>query len=224
MRKTTRKDSIRVAVVDDHPMMRDGMVSAVRAQGDMEVVAQGGSAADAIRIAERHLPDVILVDINMPGGGLEALKVIVERCPAVACIVITVREDEDTVSQALRIGARGYALKGISGEKLAESIRAIHSGEIYITPTLAARLIATDTDRHRPDEGDTQLRLSMLTEREVAILQLIAKGNANKEIGLELDLSEKTIKHYVSNILQKLQVRNRVEAAMLANLGRPKPE
>jgi two-component system, NarL family, nitrate/nitrite response regulator NarL len=215
MSKPSKKDGIRLAVVDDHPLMRKGIVQALSGEADLDVIGEGGSADEAVAIAENLLPDVMLIDINMEGGGLNALKRIAASCPAVACIVITVREDEETVSQALRVGARGYVLKGIGGSDLAKTIRSIHQGEVYITPSLAARLLMIGTTK--PDTGTTgQPRFDVLTAREDEILRLIAKGMINKEIGAALDISEKTVKHYVTNILQKLQVRNRVEAALLA--------
>ena len=194
--------------------MRAGIVQALSREADIEIVAEGQSADEAVEIARKHLPDVMLVDINMPGGGLDALRRISESCPAVACIVITVREDEETVGRALRVGARGYVLKGISGRDLAKTIRSIHQGDVYITPSLATRLLMANTGPAAapPDHK----RLDDLTDREIQILRLIAKGMINKQIGVELDLSEKTVKHYVTNILQKLQVRNRVEAALIA--------
>lgn len=222
MPKKVPSDPIRIGVVDDHPLMRQGIVQALGREPDFMVVAEGQSAADAIGIAERLLPDVMLIDINMPGGGLAALERIAERCPAVACIVITVREDEETVGRALRIGARGYVLKGISGADLARTIRSIQQGEVYITPALAARLLGGPSP-DRSKSGDHGALLDSLTEREVEILNLIAKGMINKQIGGELGLSEKTVKHYVTNILQKLQVSNRVEAALIAQRSRLEP-
>jgi two-component system, NarL family, nitrate/nitrite response regulator NarL len=215
MSKSSKNDGIRLAVVDDHPLMRKGIVQALSGEADLDVIGEGGSADEAVAIAENLLPDVMLIDINMEGGGLNALKRIAASCPAVACIVITVREDEETVSHALRVGARGYVLKGIGGSDLAKTIRSIHQGEVYITPSLAARLLRIGTTK--PDIGAPgQPRFDVLTAREDEILRLIAKGMINKEIGAALDISEKTVKHYVTNILQKLQVRNRVEAALLA--------
>jgi two-component system, NarL family, nitrate/nitrite response regulator NarL len=215
MAKPSKNDAIRVAIIDDHPLMRKGIVQALCSEPDLDIVGEGGSADDAVALAERLLPDVMLIDINMEGGGLNALKRIANSCPAVACIVITVREDEETVSQALRVGARGYMLKGIGGSELAATIRAINQGEVYITPSLAARLLMIGTTKHDA-VNSSQARFDVLTAREDEILRLIAKGMINKEIGTVLDISEKTVKHYVTNILQKLQVRNRVEAALLA--------
>lgn len=216
-------DAIRIVVVDDHPMMRSGIIQALEQAGDFDVVGDGASARDAIELAERYLPNLMLIDINMPGGGLEAVRAITASCPAVACVIITVREDEQTVLEALRLGARGYVLKGIGGQELAQTLRAVHQGEAYITPSLAARLLAAQTGgdglnrggADKPGQG-REPRLGLLNEREQQILQMIAKGMINKQIGAELNLSEKTVKHYVTNILQKLQVSNRVEAALLA--------
>jgi two-component system, NarL family, nitrate/nitrite response regulator NarL len=218
MNKSSKRDGIRVAVVDDHPLMRKGIVQTLANYPDIAIIGEGGSADEAVELAERLLPDVMLIDINMDGGGINALKRIAASCPAVACIVITVREDEETVSQALRVGARGYVLKGIGGSDLTDTIRSIHQGEVYITPSLAARLLTVG--KAKPDNvAANQPRFDSLTAREDEILRLIAKGMINKEIGNALDISEKTVKHYVTNILQKLQVRNRVEAALLAKQG-----
>lgn len=208
---------IRVAVVDDHPLMRGGIVQALGREKDLEVVGEGRSADEAVAIAKEVAPDVMLVDVNMPGGGLEALERIRTANPRVSCIIITVREDVETVGQSLRVGARGYVLKGISGEDLAQTVRLIHQGEAYITPALAARLLSMEqASRSGQEMDETSSRLRVLTDRELQILRLIAKGYINKQIGAKMDLSEKTIKHYVTNILQKLQVSNRVEAAIIA--------
>lgn len=209
------QNAISIAVVDDHPLMREGIVNTLIREPGFEIVGQGQSADDAIFIAEQKLPDVMLIDINMPGGGLTALQKIATSCPAVATIVITVREDEDTVAQALRLGARAYVLKGISGIELVRTVRAVKAGECYITPELATRLLCIDREAATREKQPTPTVLG-LTTREDQILQRIAQGMSNKEIGRDLELAEKTVKHYVTNILQKLQVRNRVEAALLA--------
>ncbi|MEQ1649167.1 MAG: response regulator transcription factor, partial [Hyphomicrobiaceae bacterium] len=212
MSKKTLQNLIRVAVVDDHPMMREGIAQTFRREADIEVVGQGGSADDAVRLAEDFLPDVMLVDINMPGGGLEALKRIAVTCPAVAVLVISVRDDQQTVSAALKIGARGYVLKGVAGDELVRIVRAVTRGEAYVTPTLAARLLAEAGGGSASDAD----KLTGLTVREEQILALVAQGKSNKQIAGDLDLSEKTVKHYMTNLMQKLQVRNRVEAALMA--------
>jgi two-component system, NarL family, nitrate/nitrite response regulator NarL len=206
---------IRVVVVDDHPMMRDGIAYALGEELDFDVVGDGASAEDAIALAAAKTPDVMLIDINMPGGGLTALSHIITHFPDISCVVITAKEDGESVGQALKIGARGYVLKGMSGADLARTLRSIQQGELYITPSLAkALLIASDANSGAPPKADAMLQY--LTPREAEILKLIALGMINKQIGFELGLTEKTVKHYVTNILQKLHVTNRVEAALIA--------
>ncbi len=205
---------IRVALFDDHPLMREGVVHTLNSASDFEVVAEGATRDDAVRVAQDDLPDIILLDINMPGGGIEAAQDISNVCPFVRIVTLTVSEDEADVGAALRAGARGYILKGVSGPEFLRTLRAIHSGEDYVSPNLAVRLLADFKEDKRIKPTDS-FRLASLTLREEQILELVAQGLRNKEVGKKLDLSEKTVKHYVTNILQKLQVRNRVEAAMV---------
>jgi DNA-binding NarL/FixJ family response regulator len=151
----------------------------------------------------------------MEGGGINAARSIASACPIVKIIMLTVSEDEDDVLAALKVGARGYILKGVSGPELVQIVRAIYTGQAYVTPALAASLLgewhpSTNADQPPSDP------LSELTPRERGILELVSTGKSNKEVAQALFLSEKTIKHYMTNILQKLQVRNRVEAALLA--------
>jgi len=208
-------DKIQIAVVDDHPLFRDGVVLVLSGHEAFDVVAEGASAEDAVRIADNMLPDVILLDVSMPGGGIRAAGEIFKRWPIIKIIMLTVSEDEEDVSAALKAGARGYVLKGIGGTELIETIKTIHRGEAYVSPALAARLLTDyrSGGSRGPSPADD---FDSLSAREEQILNLLAKGMSNKEIGLDLNLSEKTVKHYMTNILQKLQVRNRVEAALLA--------
>jgi len=208
-------EKIYVAVVDDHPMFREGVVRTLQDEGDMEVVGEGGTADQAIEIAQKSLPDIMLLDMNMPGSGLAAIGQISECCPAVKVISLTVREDHDAVTTALKLGARGYVLKGASGSQLVEIVRAVHEGGSYVSPSLAAKLLA-ELDLPEQAASPRIATHENLTAREEQILRLIGKGFSNKEIARELDLKEKTVKHYVTNILQKLQLRNRVEVAILS--------
>jgi two-component system nitrate/nitrite response regulator NarL len=208
-------EKIRIAVIDDHPMLREGVAHTLKEESDFEIVGEGGSASDAIRIALEELPDIILLDVSMPGGGLEAAQAIANACPVVKVVILTVLHDEETVSAALQAGARGYILKGISGPDFIRTVRNIDRGEDYVTPSLAARLLATAKANNADRERDVN-PLTLLTAREEQILSLVAEGLSNKEVGTRLNLSEKTVKYYMTNILQKLQVRNRVEAALLA--------
>jgi DNA-binding NarL/FixJ family response regulator len=208
-------DRIRIVLVDDHPLLREGVATTLGADPEFDVVAQGGSADEALQLARDHLPDVVLLDVSMPGGGINAARTIAAACPIVKIVMLTVSEDEEDVLEALKVGARGYVLKGVSGSELVRIVRSVHAGEPYVTPSLAASLLgemrsATAAANAEPDP------LSGLTERERQILELVATGKSNKEVADALYLSERTIKHYMTNILQKLQVRNRVEAALLA--------
>jgi len=207
-------DPIRIAVVDDHPMLREGVVRTLWDEGDIEVVGEGASAEQAIELAQKFLPDIMLLDMNMPGTGLAAIGQISQSCPAIKLIVLTVEEDHDTVTQALKLGARAYALKGVGASELVDIVRAVNDGGSYVSPSLAARLLANFNRPGRKPESD-QDAMETLTAREEQILDLLGKGLRNKEIARQLDLKEKTVKHYVTNILQKLQLRNRVEAAIL---------
>lgn len=204
-------DRIRIAVVDDHPLLKEGVAHVLSQQEDIEVVATGGTADEAVEIAQQKLPDIMLLDMNMPGGGLAALARIGDVCPAVRVIVLTVRDDPDSIGKALMHGARAYVLKGVAAAELLGIVRAVHEGGSFVSAALAAKLI-DDIERSR---GGAAAK-TQLTPREEEILRLIGKGLSNKEIGKALDLKEKTIKHYVTNVLQKLQVRNRVEAAVHA--------
>jgi two-component system nitrate/nitrite response regulator NarL len=202
-------DHLRVAIIDDHPLFREGVVHTLRSARVLEVVGEGGTADDAIRIARQELPDIVLLDVSMPGGGIEAARSIARVCPIVKTIMLTVSENEQDVAQALEIGVRGYVLKGTSGSELLKTMFAISRGESYVTPGLAARLL-THATRQEPAHA-----LPELTEREGQILAHVARGLTNKEIARALSLSEKTVKHHMTNVMQKLQVRNRVEAAMV---------
>ena len=207
---------ITVVVVDDHELFRQGVIHTLNDDDCIEVVGAGGSADEALALAQELLPDLILLDISMPGGGINAASAIAAACPVVRIAMLTVSEFEDDVMAALQAGARGYILKGIGGGRLVEVIKGLCEGETYVSPDLAARLLTQARARPREDTSDPQALLSTLTSREEQILELVAQGLSNKEIGLKLDIREKTVKHYMTNVLQKLQVRNRVEAALMA--------
>lgn len=208
--------TIRIAVVDDHPLLRDGVVNTLKAAG-MDVVGVGGCAADAARLAAEHGPDVMLLDISMPGGGIETARALGRSHPGIMTIMLTVSEREDDVIAAMEAGARAYVLKGISGPDLLATIRAVRQGETYITPQIAARVLAK---MRRNGNGGTCARsrpveTTELTAREEQIINEVAQGLTNKEIAVKFSLSEKTVKHYMTSVLQKLQVRNRVEAVIV---------
>ena len=207
-------ESIRIVVVDDHPLFREGVAGILQNEADMEVIGQGASADEAVKLASDLMPDLMLLDIDMPGNGLEAARRIVQSYPVIRIIMLTVSEAEENLLGAMKAGAKAYILKGVAGRELLKIVRMVLAGESYVPPALAASLLS-DLGKPSAQKRATDPR-DELTEREIDILGLLAKGMSNKEIAEKLFLSEKTVKHYVTNILQKLQVHNRVEAALLA--------
>ena len=204
-------EPIRVLVVDDHPLFRQGVVQALGAERNLKIVGEAASGEEALKLACALLPDVVLLDISMPGwGGLVTAEKITTACPATVIVMLTVSEDKDKLLAAFKAGARAYVLKGVAARELANVLRSAVAGEVYVSPSLASEMLVSLTRGSAPDP------LQELTDREREILSLIGNGLTNREIGERIFLSEKTIKHYVTNILQKLQVRSRVEAALLA--------
>lgn len=207
---------LRLVVVDDHAVLREGLAAILNAEEDIEVVGQGGSAEDAVRLARSQRPDLALLDIDMPGGGLEALRRIAAEFPETRIVILTASQDDDHLMSAMKDGARAYVLKGVGARDLLRIVRAVAAGESYVPPALAAGLLMGMQGGTAAAGKSTTDPLAELTAREREILDHLAKGLSNKEIGEKLFLSEKTVKHHITNILQKLQVRNRVEAALLA--------
>lgn len=207
-------DRIRVGVVDDHPIFRQGVIATLRGTTDMDVVGEGESADAALRIATHDVPDIILLDVNMPGGGIQAAVDIQRMCPAVRTVMLTVSESEEDVTAALQVGVNAYVLKGSSGPELLHIIRTVTNSGSYITPSLAARLLA----QAKQPQVDTrkQTDVDALSDRESQILHQVSRGLKNREIAVNLQLTEKTVKHYMTELMKKLNVRNRVEAVLVA--------
>ncbi|MBI4207368.1 MAG: response regulator transcription factor [Betaproteobacteria bacterium] len=204
-------DPIRILVADDHPLFREGVTHSLASEPDFNIIGQAAGGEEALRLARDLLPDVVLLDIGMPGwDGLATAEKIATACPATNIVMLTVFEDEDKLLAAFKAGARGYVLKGVSARELAKVVRAAANGEVYVSPSLAAGIMVALT-RGRPADP-----LEELTEREREVLRLVAEGLTNREIGERIHLAEKTVKHYMTNILGKLHVRSRVEAALLA--------
>ena len=215
-------DKIHVVIADDHTLFREGLAGIISGADDFEVVGQAGSMQEAVQLARDLLPDIILLDIDMPGGGLEAARIVAEECPVTRIVILTSSEEDDHLIHALKIGARAYILKGVAARELLRILRAVWVGESYVPPMLAASLLLEMREAHS-QQKQAASPLDELTPREREILEGLAAGLSNKEIGEKLFLSEKTVKHYMTNILQKLQVRNRVEAALLAQKEMKKP-
>ena len=211
---------LRLAVVDDHPLFREGVTRSLVEHGGFEIVGEGASAEDAMRIVGESAPEILLLDISLPGGGMSAVRDILERRPAQKIVMLTVSETRDDVTGALNHGVRGYVLKGVGSNMLAEILRNVAAGEVYVSPVLSARLLSDLTAiQAAPRDADP---LRQLTEREAEILRLVAGGMSNKEVASRLTLQEKTVKHHMTRVLAKLNVRNRTEAAMMLRDARDK--
>ena len=207
---------LRIAVIDDHPLMLEGIVSVLKGERDFEVVSVGESANDAVRISTDHVLDLMILDVNMPGCGIQAAQRIRSAQPNINLLFLTVSEEHGHVTAALEAGACAYVLKGIGGADLVKTIRRVAAGETYITPAFAARLLAS-TNKSLKRVTTEPSPIDQLTSREKQILKEVSTGLTNKEIARRFGLSEKTIKHYMTNILQKLGARNRVEAIAASN-------
>lgn len=204
---------ISLALIDDHPLIREGVSRSLAETGKFRIVGEGASAEDAVRLAVEERPDIVLVDISMPGGGHQAIAGIRERLPLQRIVVLTVSESDDDLTAALAAGVEGYVLKGVGAKSLGEILESVKDGASYVPPKLAARMLA-NLKRLSAGEADPD-PLSRLSRREREILGLVAGGLSNKEVALRLSLQEKTVKYHMTRIMAKLQVRNRTEAALL---------
>jgi DNA-binding NarL/FixJ family response regulator len=207
---------LRVLVVDDHPMFRAGVTGLLNSVDDTEVVGSAGDGDAAVREATLARPDVILMDLDLPGtSGLEAIRRIAKASPESAVLVLSMLDDDDSVLAAMRAGARGYVLKGAGQEELLAAIRAVAAGGAVFGAAVAGRMLAT---LDRPSPATSQF--PELTDREAEVLSLMAEGRDNRSIAAELGVSAKTVANHVSHVLTKLQARDRVEAVLRAREAR----
>ncbi len=206
-------DKIKVGVFDPEPLLRDGIIHALSAEPRIHVVCEGSSVADVARLVAERRPQVILVEFDLPGGGLRALSAARAAMAGVRILVLTQSEQEENVISAFSLGACGYVLKRDTHNTLSAVIRAIASGQTYISPSLAGRVLLT---MQRMSQRGHDARAQGLSAREGQILALAARGLTNKEVGRELQLSEKTVKNYMTSLLPKLNARNRIEAVLAA--------
>jgi DNA-binding NarL/FixJ family response regulator len=207
-------DTIRVLIADDHQLFRDGLNALVLSASDTEVVGEAATGKEAIQLAAETQPDVVLMDLQMPGmDGIEATRHIVQASPHIKVLMVTMFEDDQSVFAAMRAGARGYVLKGAKHEEMLRAIRAVSSGEAIFSPSIAARMMDFfAAGRNQISEE----AFPDLTEREREILNLIARGESNAEIAAALTISIKTVRNHVSNIFSKLQVVDRAQAVIRA--------
>ena len=205
---------LRILIADDHPVFRDGIRALLDADPATEIIAEATTGDEALVLAEQHRPDVILMDLKMPGmNGIEATRRITARSPSIRVLVVTMFEDDASVFTAMRAGARGYVLKDATKEELLRAIQAVGNGEAIFSPGIAARML---TFFAAPRALSPRQAFPELTGREHDILNLRAGGASNHEIAQQLDLSPKTVSNYVSNIFNKLQVADRAEAILKA--------
>jgi DNA-binding NarL/FixJ family response regulator len=208
---------IRVLVADDHRLFRDGVRALLAVTGDLEVVGEAADAATTVELAGTLAPDVVLMDLNMPGGGLTATSAIVAARPDVTVLVLTMFDDDDSVFAAIRAGARGYVLKDSEAEDLIRAVRSAARGEAIFGREVAARMLTFFSQaRVRGPSSTGNDDFDELTGSERNVLRLIARGMSNSAIAAELSISHKTVRNYVSAVFRKLQVADRAQAIIRA--------
>lgn len=208
-------NKINILIADDHTMVRQGLKQILELEKDITVVALASNGNEAVKMARDYKPDIILMDINMPGiNGLQAIKEIKQEKIPCRVIVLTIHEDREYLFKTLQMGAEGYVLKDAEPAVLIEAIRSVYKGQSYIQPNMTRELVKefNRVTLHEKDKNED----NNLTSREVQVLELIAEGMINKEIARQLYISEKTVKNHVSNIFKKLEVSDRTQAAIYA--------
>lgn len=207
-------NKIKVLLADDHPLLRQGLSKVLSLEGDIEIVAEAEDGEAAIELVGKVLPDVVLMDINMPNtNGIEATRRIKQRFSDVQVLVLTFHDEEEYVLALMLAGAKGYILKDVDPSIVAKAIRQVHQGDCFFPPTLINQVMEKVNRSEKEGQQDDE---NQLTKREQEILEEIVQGKSNKEIADTLFISEKTVKNHVSNILKKLDVTDRTQAAVLA--------
>jgi two-component system, NarL family, response regulator DevR len=207
----TKGGQIRILVVDDHEMVREGLMAMLQSVPDFDVVGQTGRGAEVVTLVEATRSDVVLLDARLPDvSGVEVCRRLTQSHPEVAVVILTTYTDPDLVQECIQAGARGYVVKDVERFSLKESIRAVYRGQSVLAPQVAGQVIERSRTRHAGS------RRAALSASQVSILRLISRGHSNREIAVEVHLSENTVKTHVQEIFRKLGVRNRVEAAILA--------
>jgi DNA-binding NarL/FixJ family response regulator len=213
-------DPIRVLIADDHALFRRGLEMVLQGEPGLDLVGQASDGQEAVQLAGEVVPDVVLMDIRMPKiTGIEAARRMKEVAPSAKIVMLTISDEEEDLFEAIRAGASGYLLKDIPLDELADSVRAVHGGQSLINPSMAGKLLtefATLARRDAEDEPAKHAPAPKLTDREMEVLRLVARGMNNRDIAKELFISENTVKNHVRNILEKLQIHSRMEAVMIA--------
>lgn len=212
-----RPDTIRVIVADDHALFRRGLEMVLESESDIEVVAEANDGNEVVALAEQHMPDLVLMDVRMPGrSGIEATQAIKDAVPHTKILMLTISDEEEDLYDAIKAGANGYLLKEISIEEVAGAIRSVHMGQSLISPSMASKLLNEFAAMARKDEEKQQMPAPRLTDREMEVLTLVAQGLNNRDIAKQLYISENTVKNHVRNILEKLHLHSRMEAVVYA--------
>jgi DNA-binding NarL/FixJ family response regulator len=215
-----RLDPIRVLIADDHALFRHGLEMVLNDEDGIELVGQACDGAEAVQMAGEAVPDVVLMDIRMPKtSGIEAARLMKEVAPSAKIVILTISDEEEDLFEAIRAGASGYLLKDIPLDEVADAVRSVDGGQSLINPSMAGKLLtefATLAKRDAEEEPTKHVAAPKLTEREMEVLRLVARGMNNRDIAKELFISENTVKNHVRNILEKLQIHSRMEAVMIA--------
>ncbi|MDQ0227151.1 response regulator transcription factor [Metabacillus niabensis] len=215
----------KIVIIDDHQLFREGVKRILDFEPSFEVVAEGDDGEEALEIVETHKPDVVIMDINMPKvNGVEATKQLIEANPEAKVIILSIHDDENYVTHALKTGARGYLLKEMDADTLIDAVKVVADGGSYLHPRVTHNLVnefrrlatANGQASNQPLQPEIRRPLHILTRRECEVLQMLADGKSNRGIGEALFISEKTVKNHVSNILQKMNVNDRTQAVVVA--------
>jgi DNA-binding NarL/FixJ family response regulator len=210
-------EPIRVLVVDDHALFRRGLEMVLAQESDIEVVGEAGDGAEAVTRATETLPDIVLMDVRMPRrSGIEACTAIKDAVPSAKIVMLTISDEEADLYEAIKAGASGYLLKEISIDEVATAIRAVAGGQSLISPSMAGKLLTEFATMIKRDGERQQVPAPRLTEREMDVLKLVARGLNNRDIAAQLFISDNTVKNHIRNMLEKLQLHSRMEAVVYA--------
>ncbi len=210
-------EPIRVLVVDDHALFRRGLEMVLEQEDDIQVVGEAGDGGEAVQRAIETAPDIVLMDVRMPRGtGIDACRAIKDAVPSAKIIMLTISDEEADLYEAIKAGATGYLLKEISIEEVASAVRAVQNGQSLISPSMASKLLTEFATMVKRSDEKEQVPTPRLTDREMEVLKLVAKGLNNRDIAKQLFISENTVKNHIRNILEKLQLHSRMEAVVYA--------
>jgi DNA-binding NarL/FixJ family response regulator len=210
-------ERLRVLIVDDHALFRRGLQMVLRQEDDIDVVGEAGDGHEAVEKAQELMPDVVLMDVRMPGqSGIKATEQIKDLIPHAKILMLTISDEEADLYDAIKAGASGYLLKEISIDEVADAVRSVWSGQSRISPSMASKLLTEFAAMSKRADERQQLPAPRLTEREMEVLKLVAQGMNNRDIAKELFISENTVKNHIRNILEKLHLHSRMEAVVYA--------